>query len=100
MTGRGDCRATSRQRWLEPLVNRWMMGYDLLFKVPIVGGASADGFRDTDEFFMRSIDRLVDELLEERKLRCERLPEDRREEWARLVNDRVVSLPALAGRLF
>ncbi len=48
--------ATSRQRWLEPLVNRWMKGYDILFKVPIAGSPSADGVRDTDEFFMRSID--------------------------------------------
>ena len=27
--------AAGRQRWLEPLVNRWMKSYDLLFKVPI-----------------------------------------------------------------
>ena len=55
--------AAGRQRWLEPLVNRWMKSYDLLFKVPISGGpAAADGVRDTDEFFMRQIDRLVDEL--------------------------------------
>ena len=39
-----------------------MKTYDLLFKVPISGSASADGVRDTDEFFMRSIDRLVDDL--------------------------------------
>jgi nicotinamide riboside kinase len=92
--------AAGRQRWLEPLVNRWMKSYDLLFKVPISGDASPDGIRDTDEFFMRQIDRLVDELVEERRLPCERLPGGRREDWAEIVKDRVVSLPALAERLF
>src|SRR5512144_2918685 len=42
--------AAGRQRWLEPLVNRWMKSYDLVFKVPISGGPAADGVRDTDEF--------------------------------------------------
>ena len=92
--------AAGRQRWLEPLVNRWMRTYDLLFKVPISGSASADGVRDTDEFFMRQIDRLVDELVEERALPCEGLPEGRREEWADLVKERVLRLPAFAERLF
>jgi nicotinamide riboside kinase len=92
--------AAGRQRWLEPLVNRWMKSYDLLFKVPISGTASADGVRDTDEFFMRQIDRLVDELVEERKLACERLPDGRREEWAGLVEETVGRLPALGQKLF
>jgi len=92
--------AAGKQRWLEPLVNRWMKTYDLLFKVPIVGSPSADGVRDTDEFFMRSIDRLVDELLADRKLAHERLPESGRGEWAGVVAERVLALPALAGRLF
>ena len=92
--------AAGRQRWLEPLVNRWMKSYDLLFKVPMSGNPSADGIRDTDEFFMRQIDRLVDELVEERGLACERLPEGRREDWAEIVKERVMSLPALAERLF
>jgi nicotinamide riboside kinase len=92
--------AAGRQRWLEPLVNRWMKTYDLLFKVPISGRADADGVRDTDEFFMRQIDRLVDELVAERGLPCERLPEGRREEWAEVVRDRVLRLPTLAERLF
>ena len=92
--------AAGRQRWLEPLVNRWMKTYDLLFKVPISGSASADGVRDTDEFFMRQIDTLVDELVEDRGLTCDRLPEGRREEWAEIVKARVVRLPALAERLF
>jgi len=92
--------AVGRQRWLEPLVNRWMKTYDLLFKVPISGSPSADGVRDTDEFFMRSIDRLVDDLLGERGLPCERLRDGHREEWAERVKETVLRLPALAERLF
>jgi thymidylate kinase len=92
--------AAGKQRWLEPLVNRWMRTYDLLFKVPISGTASADGIRDTDEFFMRQIDRLVDELVDDRGLTCDRLPAGRREEWAEIVKERVLRLPAFSERLF
>jgi nicotinamide riboside kinase len=92
--------AAGRQRWLEPLVGRWMKSYDLLFKVPISGGPAADGVRDTDEFFMRQIDRLVDELVEERGLSCDRLPEGQREVWGETVSQRVSQLPALAAKLF
>jgi len=77
--------ACGRQKPVERFVDWWMKTYDILFKVPLVGGASADGFRDTDEFFMRSIDEMVDRLLTERKLGCERLPEGRREDWPRLA---------------
>ena len=48
--------ACGRQKPFERFVAHWMKTYDLLFKVPISGAASADGVRDTDEFFMRSID--------------------------------------------
>jgi nicotinamide riboside kinase len=92
--------AAGKQRWLEPLVNRWMKTYDLLFKVPISGDTSADGIRDTDAFFLRQIDRLVDDLVEERGLPCDRLPDGRREDWSEIVRERVVRLPALAERLF
>ena len=67
--------ACGRQKPIERFVDYWMKSYDLLFKVPISGGAAADGVRDTDEFFMRQIDRLVDELVAERGLSCERLPD-------------------------
>jgi hypothetical protein len=92
--------ACGRQRWLEGLVGRWMKTYDLLFKVPISGEAAPDGVRDTDTFFMRGIDRLVDELLDERRLAHERLPEGRRDEWPGLVRETILGLPALSGRLF
>ena len=92
--------ACGRQKPYERFVAHWMKSYDLLFKVPILGTPAADGIRDTDEFFMKQIDRLVDELLEERKLRHTRLPEGRRGEWAQIAADEVLRLPALAERLF
>ncbi len=88
--------ACGRQRWLEGLVNRWMKSYDLLFRVPISGAASADGVRDTDEFFMRSIDQLVVRLLEERKVAHEVLPAGERERWSDVVRDVVLKAPQLA----
>jgi nicotinamide riboside kinase len=88
--------ACGRQRWLERVVNEWMRGYDLLFKVPISGAASADGVRDTDEFFMRSIDELVDTLLAEMKVPYEVLSPDARADWAGVVREVVLKRPELA----
>ena len=70
--------ACGRQKAIERFVDYWMKTYDLLFKVPISGQAAADGVRDTDEFFMRPIDQLVDTLLAEKKVPFERLPDDSR----------------------
>jgi nicotinamide riboside kinase len=88
--------AAGRQKWIEPLVNRWMKSYDLLFKVPISGQASADGVRDTDEFFMRSIDQLVDKLLEDWRVPHERLPPEERDTWARHAGELVLKHPKVA----
>jgi nicotinamide riboside kinase len=91
--------ACGRQRPFERFVAHWMKSYDLLFKVPILGTASADGIRDTDEFFMRSIDRLVDTLLLEMKIPHEVLPADARPAWSERVREVVVKRPELS-RLF
>src|SRR5512137_31969 len=58
--------ACGRQKPFERFMDHWMRTYDLLFKVPVSGATSADGVRDTDEFFVRSIDQLVDTLLHDR----------------------------------
>ena len=71
--------ACGRQKAIERFVDYWMKSYTLLFKVPISGQAAADGVRDTDEFFMRQIDQLVDTLLAEKKIPFERLPEGSRD---------------------
>jgi len=69
---------------------------DLLFKVPMSGAASADGVRDTDEFFMRSIDALVDTLLAEMKVPYEVLAPGGRSDWADVVREVVLKRPELA----
>jgi thymidylate kinase len=91
--------ACGRQKAIERFVDYWMKSYTLLFKVPISGTAAADGVRDTDEFFMRSIDQLVDTLLAEKKVSFELLPEGRRDIWIDIVKDVVLKHPELNARL-
>jgi thymidylate kinase len=91
--------ACGRQKAIERFVDYWMKSYTLLFKVPISGEAAADGVRDTDEFFMRQIDTLVDTLLAEKKLPFERLPEGRRDRWIDVVKTVVLARPELNSRL-
>ena len=91
--------ACGRQRPIERFVDYWMRTYDLLFKVPIVGLASPDGVRDTDEFFMRAIDDQVEKLLVEKEIMCHRLPADR-DAWLDVVKDIVFRQPLLSERLW
>ena len=91
--------ACGRQVPFERFVAYWMKSYELLFKVPMSGTPSADGVRDTDEFFMRSIDQLVDSLLAEKKIPVHALPPGRRDTWIEVVRDTVLKRPELA-RLF
>jgi len=92
--------ACGRQKPIERFVDYWMKTYDLLFKVPVSGNISADGIRDTDELFMRSIDQLVDALLAEKRIRHEVLPAGQRDRWVEVVRDRVLGSPAFGKRLF
>jgi nicotinamide riboside kinase len=92
--------ACGRQKPAEGFVRWWMKTYDLLFKVPVSGAASADGFRDTDEFFQRGIDQLVDTLLDEMRIPYERLPPGDRDHWIELARAAVLATPALDKRLF
>ncbi len=89
--------ACGRQKPIERFVDHWMRTYDLLFKVPIVGQASPDGVRDTDEFFMRAIDDQVERLLVEKEITCQRLPDDR-EAWLDVVKDIVLRQPQLVEK--
>jgi nicotinamide riboside kinase len=93
--------ACGRQRPVERFVDWWMRTYDLLFKVPVGEDEAAqpDGFRDTDGFFIRSIDQLVDTLLAEKRLPAVTLPPGARESWIEIVKARVTAHPALS-RLF
>lgn len=93
--------ACGRQRPVERFVDWWMRSYDLLFKVPVAEdqAAQADGFRDTDAFFIRSIDQLVDTLVAEKKLDQVALPPGDRDRWIEIVKDRVTAHASMA-RLF
>jgi thymidylate kinase len=91
--------ACGQHKPIERFVDYWMKSYDLLFKVPISGEAAADGVRDTDEFFMRAIDQLVDKLLAEKKYAHERLPEGDRSRWIEIVKDVVLRHPQMNSRL-
>ena len=91
--------ACGRQKPFERFVAHWMKSYDLLFKVSISGVASADGVRDTDEFFMRAIDSLVDKLLAEMKVEHLVLRAEERARWSDSVREAVLARPELA-RLF
>src|SRR5262245_41076318 len=91
--------ACGRQRPVERFVDHWMKTYDLLFKVPMSeGSVSADGVRDTDEFFMHSIDKLVELLLKEKRIDSESLPGGERR--TELVRERVLARPELGKKLF
>ena len=92
--------ACGRQKGLEGFVVHWMKTYDVLFKVPVSGAPTADGVRDTDEFFMRSIDGLVDTLLAEKRIPFHALSAGGRETWIDVVKDVVLRSPALAKKLF
>src|SRR5512140_3369220 len=83
--------ACGRNKPIERFVDYWMKSYTLLFKVPISGEAPAAGVRDTDDFFMRSMDQLVDSLIEERKRSCQQLPAGQRDTWIDGVRDTVLA---------
>jgi nicotinamide riboside kinase len=87
--------ACRRQKPVERFVDWWMRTYDLLFKVPLRDQPSADGFRDTDEFFTRAIDGLVDRLLIEKRISYVTLAADR-EAWANAALAEVQKAPAFA----
>ena len=91
--------ACGRQKPIERFVDFWMKTYDLLFKVPLVEEPREDGFRDTDQFFVRSIDQLVDTLLLDKRILHERLDPASRDGWIDAVRARVTGHPLLAGRL-
>ena len=55
--------------------------------------------RDTDEFFMRAIDQLVDQLLEEKRIPAHRLAPGDREGWIDVVKEQVRVHPE-SSRLF
>ncbi len=70
---------------LDQLVTYWMATYDYLFKVPVGLVLQKDGVRDADTEFQLAIDRLVDQMLQERGLRYYHLSGSNREIWIAFV---------------
>ena len=70
---------------LDQLVTYWMETYDYLFKVPVGLVLQKDGVRDVDIEFQLTIDRLVDQMLQERGLRYYNLSGSNREIWIAFV---------------
>jgi len=73
---------TGKHPMLEPLVKWWTGTYQLLIKVPIVGGLQFDGLRDVDAAFQRTVDETIDRVLEEWGVPVLRLDRERRPFWA------------------
>jgi len=91
--------ATGRQKPIERFVDHWRKTYDIHSKVPIEGEPSSDGVRHTDEFFVRSIDQLVDSLLSEKKIAHLRLDARGRDGWVDAALRAVTEHDAVAARL-
>lgn len=91
--------AFGRQLPIERFMHHWMKSYDLLFKVPFSGQLSEDGVRDTDTFFAKAVDGMVDRLLAERNLAHERLQPGARSTWIERVRHVVMTHPKGQKRL-
>ncbi len=73
--------AAGRQEALEPLVESWIRGYELLIHVPVVDQLSFDGIRDSDPSFQRAVEERLRRELQERGLAAVFLDPERRQEW-------------------
>ncbi len=71
---------------MEGLVEEWILSYDILFKTPNCIEMEADGIRDTDIEFQKTVDKQVDQLLIEKGVDYVVLP-DKPEEQLGFVLD-------------
>ncbi len=75
--------AKGRQPHLEPLIDSWISGYDLLVHVPIVAGkeAQGDGVRSTDQHFRQAVDDRLAKEIENRNINVLYLDPHNRDGW-------------------
>jgi nicotinamide riboside kinase len=73
--------AASERQPLTTLVDHWMVTYQLLVHVPILGRLQHDGIRAADPAFQRLVDERLDRELARRNLEPLRLDPESREGW-------------------
>ncbi len=83
--------AAGRQDALEPLIDSWMAGYDLLVKVPIVATPSPDGIRSADPGFQTAVDQRLEREIASRRLFALQLDPNHRERWLEGVEREVLA---------
>jgi nicotinamide riboside kinase len=81
--------AAGRQPALDPLVDSWTRGYDLLVHVPIVDQPSPDGIRSPDPAFQRAVDERLEREVAERGLVVLKLDPGARPVWLEHVEQEV-----------
>jgi nicotinamide riboside kinase len=81
--------AAGRQEPLEPLVEAWTRGYDLLVHVPIVEQPNPDGIRSASPAFQRAVDERLERELAERAISPLRLLPRERHVWLDTVEHAV-----------
>lgn len=91
--------ACGRDAAIEKFVDSWMKTYDLLVRVPVISEVPADGFRDTDEMFVREVDRKVSEFMSARStLPVFSLAPGKRDAWGDEVLRRALELEGFRQR--
>ena len=81
--------AAGRQESLEPLVESWTRGYDLLVHVPIVEQLSPDGIRSANPSFQRAVEERLDRELALRDIAALRLDPEQRSGWLDAVEQAI-----------
>jgi len=81
--------AAGRQESLEPLVESWTRGYDLLVHVPIVEQLSPDGIRSANPSFQRAVEERLDRELALRDIAALRLDPEQRPGWLDAVEQAI-----------
>src|SRR5439155_8707157 len=81
--------AAGRQEPMEPLVESWTRGYDLLVHVPIVEQLSPDGIRSANPSFQRAVEERLDRELALRGIAALRLDSEQRPGWLDAVEQAI-----------
>jgi nicotinamide riboside kinase len=74
-----------RRPALDGLVKDWLVGYDALFKVPIIGAPTFDGKRAVSPGFQHEIDATIERLVDAFAVDLIRLDPADRDGWVRRV---------------